>query len=91
MTTDAPRSDVTALQKRYYSVKETASMLGVNIKTIYRAIAAGELPARRIRSTLRIPRYAVLTDGDAAHNADCDRVPARATVQGYGRVASPEE
>ncbi len=47
------------MEPRYLSVKEVAALTGTNIKTIYRMIQAGELPARRFRRSLRVPRYAV--------------------------------
>ena len=77
--------------KRYLSVKETALFLGVNIKTVYRAIAAGELPARRIRRAWRVPRWAVLSDGDRDHVARCEAAPVRGTVPVQGPVGSLED
>lgn len=84
------KSDV-APHKRYLTVKETAFVLGVSIKTVYRAIDAGELPARRIRRALRVPRYAVVTDGDRAHVARCEAASGRGTVPVGVGVASLEE
>ena len=43
---------------RAYSVKEVAAKLGVNPKTVYSAIEAGELPAIRIGQRLLLPRAA---------------------------------
>jgi excisionase family DNA binding protein len=55
---------------QFLSVSETASLLGMSEMTLYRAIAAGEFPAVRIRGRLIIPGRAIdqmietaLTDG----------------------------
>jgi len=40
--------------EQYYTVKEIAEMLKVTMKTIYRIIEAGELPAARVGKSLRI-------------------------------------
>jgi excisionase family DNA binding protein len=37
------------------TVKELAAILGVNVKTAYAAIEAGELPAIRVGKVIRIP------------------------------------
>jgi excisionase family DNA binding protein len=86
--TDRPEIPST---KRYLTVKETAFLLGVSIKTVYRAIATGELPARRIRRSVRVPRYAVVTDGQRDHVARCAGAAGRGTVLDARRVASLEE
>ena len=77
------------IQKRYLTVNETARVLSVSTKTVYRAIAAGELPARRFRRSVRVPRYAVFLDGDGP-GGGLPVGPARGTVRAAGRVASPE-
>lgn len=41
-------------QKPYYRVDEVAHYFGVSKVTIYRLIAEGELPAARVRRSLRI-------------------------------------
>ena len=41
--------------RRFYSVSETARLLGVSAMTIYRSIANNELPAIRIRNRLIVP------------------------------------
>lgn len=41
-------------QKPYYRVDEVARYFGVSRHTIYRLIAEGELPATRVRRSLRI-------------------------------------
>lgn len=78
------------IEKRYFSVKEAAEFLGVNIKTIYRAIAAGELPARRIGRAVRIPRYAIVTDGERDLNHASGRT-IRGMVSSAKAVASLED
>jgi excisionase family DNA binding protein len=45
--------------RQYYSVKEAALILGVSIKTVYKAIQRRDLPAKKIAGTLRIPHLAV--------------------------------
>lgn len=45
--------------RRFYSVAETASLLGTSEMTVYRAIAAGEFPAVRVRGRLIVPARAV--------------------------------
>lgn len=42
-----------------YSAEEAAKALGVSAATIYRMAAAGELPSRRLRSRLVIPKAAL--------------------------------
>ena len=64
MTTAGDASAIQTDSKRYLTVKQAAELLCVDIKTIYRAVAAGELPARRIGRVLRVPRSAVVSDGD---------------------------
>ena len=44
---------------RFYSVAEAARMFGMSPMTVYRAIAAGEFPAVRIRGRLIVPARAV--------------------------------
>jgi excisionase family DNA binding protein len=59
------------------TVDELAALLRVERKTVYAAIARGEIPgARRIGARLRISRDAVLrwlADGHAAHASRCAR------------------
>jgi excisionase family DNA binding protein len=43
----------------FYSVAETARLLGMSDMTLYRAIAAGEFPAVRIRGRLIVPARAI--------------------------------
>ena len=51
------------------TVKEAASMLGVNVKTLYAEITAGRFPAIRIGRVIRIARHvlaSVLEQGRVA-------------------------
>jgi excisionase family DNA binding protein len=48
-----------AAAPRFYSVAETAQIFGACSMTFYRAIAAGEFPAVRIRGRLFVPAKAV--------------------------------
>ncbi len=49
----------TAGPPRFYSVAQVARMFGMSSMTVYRAIAAGEFPAVRIRGRLIVPARAV--------------------------------
>ncbi|WP_211177073.1 helix-turn-helix domain-containing protein [Pseudonocardia acidicola] len=51
---------------RFYSVAQVARMFGMSPMTVYRAIAAGEFPAVRIRGRLIVPAKAVEAMVDAA-------------------------
>ena len=51
---------------RFYSVAEVALMLGMSTMTVYRAIAAGEFPAVKIRNRLIVPARAIEAMADAA-------------------------
>jgi len=51
---------------RFYSVAEVARMFGMSPMTVYRAIAAGEFPAVRIRGRLIVPARAVEAMADVA-------------------------
>jgi excisionase family DNA binding protein len=51
---------------RFYSVAEVARMFGMSPMTVYRAIAAGEFPAVRIRGRLIVPAKAVDAMADVA-------------------------
>ncbi|OJY47511.1 helix-turn-helix domain-containing protein [Pseudonocardia sp. 73-21] len=56
---------VTAAPK-FYSVAQAAAMFGMSPMTLYRAIAAGEFPAVRIRGRLIVPAKAVDAMADVA-------------------------
>jgi len=49
----------TTSPRKFYSVAEVAEMFGMSPMTVYRAIAAGEFPAVRIRGRLIVPARAV--------------------------------
>jgi excisionase family DNA binding protein len=51
---------------KFYSVSQVAQMLGMSPMTVYRAIAAGEFPAVRIRGRLIVPAKAVEAMADVA-------------------------
>jgi excisionase family DNA binding protein len=51
---------------RFYSVAQVAQMFGMSSMTLYRAIAAGEFPAVRIRGRLIVPAKAVDAMADVA-------------------------
>jgi excisionase family DNA binding protein len=51
---------------RFYSVSQVARMFGMSSMTVYRAIAAGEFPAVRIRGRLIVPAKALEAMADAA-------------------------
>lgn len=56
----AQRTDAPATKgPRFLSVAVVARILGVSEVTLYRAIAAGEFPAVRIRGRLIVPARAV--------------------------------
>lgn len=60
------RTEPPAGAPRFYSVAEVARMFGMSAMTVYRAIAAGEFPAVRIRGRLIVPARAVEEMVDAA-------------------------
>jgi excisionase family DNA binding protein len=45
--------------RKFYSVAEVARMFGMSPMTVYRAIAAGEFPAVRIRGRVIVPAKVV--------------------------------
>ncbi|MEQ3541389.1 helix-turn-helix domain-containing protein [Pseudonocardia tropica] len=51
---------------RFYSVAKVAELLGMSPMTVYRAIAAGEFPAVRIRGRLIVPAKAIEAIADLA-------------------------
>ncbi len=51
---------------KFYSVAQAAAMFGMSPMTLYRAIAAGEFPAVRIRGRLIVPAKAVDAMADVA-------------------------
>lgn len=64
--------ELLASDRATVTVRETALVLGVDQRTITRAIAAGELPALRFGRRVLIPRLrlvALLIDTDTAEAA----------------------
>jgi excisionase family DNA binding protein len=51
---------------KFYSVAQVAHMFGMSPMTLYRAIAAGEFPAVRIRGRLIVPAKVVDAMADVA-------------------------
>lgn len=51
---------------KFYSVAQAAAMFGMSPMTLYRAIAAGEFPAVRIRGRLIVPAKAIEAIADTA-------------------------
>lgn len=47
------------LMKKYFTIQETADLLGVSERTVYRWIKNGELRYIKILNTIRIPETAV--------------------------------
>jgi excisionase family DNA binding protein len=45
--------------RQFHSVTEVARMFGMSPMTVYRAIAAGEFPAVRVRGRLIVPARAI--------------------------------
>ena len=61
------RSEAAPEPRRFYSVAEIARMLGMSKMTVYRAIAAGEFPAVKVRGRLIVPARA----GSSASSTQC--------------------
>jgi len=57
------------VERRFYTVAETAEMLGLSEMTLYRAIKDGEFPAVKIRGRLCVPAKAIDAMADAAWSA----------------------
>ncbi|MBW0089362.1 helix-turn-helix domain-containing protein [Pseudonocardia sp. KRD-184] len=53
------RTEPPAGAPQFYSVAEVARLLGMSAMTVYRAIAAGEFPAVKIRGRLIVPARAL--------------------------------
>jgi excisionase family DNA binding protein len=69
---------------RFYSVAEVAAMFGLSPMTVYRAIAAGEFPAVKIRGRVIVPAGAIdamieaaTSEGTLVHSADWAAPPDR--------------
>lgn len=52
-------AQVATTAPKFYSVAQVAHMFGMSPMTLYRAIAAGEFPAVRIRGRLIVPAKAI--------------------------------
>ncbi len=61
-----PNKPAAADPPLFHSVSEVARMFGMSPMTVYRAIAAGEFPAVRIRGRLIVPARALEEMIDAA-------------------------
>ena len=64
-------------QPRFYSVAEVAVIFGLSPMTVYRAIAAGEFPAVKIRGRVIVPAGAIdamieaaTSEGTLVHSAE---------------------
>ena len=64
-------------QPRFYSVAEVAAIFGLSPMTAYRAIAAGEFPAVKIRGRVIVPVGAIdamveaaTSEGTLVHSSD---------------------
>ena len=82
--------------RQFHSVTEVARMFGMSPMTLYRAIAAGEFPAVRIRGRLIVPARAIEEMVEAALAdqglIDAARVacPSSATAGGCERCPTSE-
>ena len=74
-----PQKPPAAESPLFHSVSEVARMFGMSPMTVYRAIAAGEFPAVRIRGRLIVPARALEEMIDAAI-ADQNMVDAASWV-----------
>jgi excisionase family DNA binding protein len=54
-----PSTESAPTAPQFYSVAQVARLFGMSSMTVYRAIAAGEFPAVRIRGRLIVPARAV--------------------------------
>ena len=50
----------------WISVRKAAAILGVNVKSVYKAIRRGELQSRSLGRRILVPLAAVLPEGEAA-------------------------
>ena len=66
MANNSRQSPLPTEAPRFYSVAEVALMLGMSTMTVYRAIAAGEFPAVKVRNRLIVPARAIEAMADAA-------------------------
>lgn len=66
MRTFIAASEPSTCAPRFYSVAQVARIFGMSPITVYRAIAAGEFPAVKIRGRLIVPARAVEAMAEAA-------------------------
>lgn len=66
MSSRIPRGRSSTEPPAFYSVPETARMLGTSEMTLYRAIQEGQFPAVRIRGRLIVPAKAIEALAEAA-------------------------
>ena len=67
--TDSDQQSDSRPLPRFMSVSSVARMFGISDVTLYRAIAAGEFPAVRIRGRLIVPTRAIEAMAEAATSA----------------------
>ena len=48
----------------WVSMGEAAEILGVNVKTVHKAVKAGQLPSKRVGKRILIPRSALLPEDE---------------------------
>jgi DNA binding domain, excisionase family len=66
----------TPLDDTYLTVAEVVAIMRVSKMTVYRLVGSGELPAKRIGRSLRIPRSALSSYLDGADAHPAPHVPA---------------
>src|SRR5690349_8195155 len=69
VTMEPQQGDNNGTKKRYYSVKEAAEILGVDDKTVYKAVQEKRLSSRRVGRRILIPRWAI-DPGHGTHEVD---------------------
>lgn len=79
---DLQRSGKAVATPTFYSVAQVAAMFGMSPMTVYRAIAAGEFPAVRIRGRLIVPAKAIEAIADLA-------VAEQTVIDASGWVPAP--
>lgn len=72
MSSRIPRGRASTEPPAFYSVPETARMLGTSEMTLYRAIQEGQFPAVRIRGRLIVPAKAIEALAEAALQSVAD-------------------
>jgi excisionase family DNA binding protein len=59
MTTIPRRASAVDRPKRFFTVAETAELLGVSTSTLMRAVRSGEFPAIKVRGRYVVPAKAI--------------------------------